>query len=79
MAAPTKPKIAAKIGTKMIEPTPMAIPPATLRLMMLKIVWMSPLTAPIMTMNISGSTNPPVFGIPLKNEDGDVKTLMAVF
>jgi hypothetical protein len=32
-----------------------------------------------MTMNISGSTNPPVLGISLKKEDGDVKTLIAVF
>jgi hypothetical protein len=40
---------------------------------------MRPLITPIMTMNISGSKNPPVFGIPLKKAVGDVKTLIAVF
>jgi hypothetical protein len=74
-----KPPMAITTGNKMIEATPMAIPAAICRPIRLKTVWMRPLIIPIITINISGSTNPPVFGISLKKEDGDVKTLTAVF
>jgi hypothetical protein len=60
----------------MIEAAPIAMPDR--KPIILNILRIKPLITPMATMNMSGSTKPPVFGISLKNSEGEVRTLIAV-